>query len=373
MTVPVEGRCEPGFEPVRAAFEACFTALGEVGAATCVYLDGRPVVDLWGGVADERSTRRWQADTLVHVYSVTKPFVAVCLLLLVDRGLVDLDAPVARYWPEFAQAGKAEVPVRWLLTHQAGLPGLHAPQPAAAILDWDRIVALLAAEPPWWPPGTRHGEHAFFFGHLVGEVVRRVSGQSLGAFLRSQVAHPWALDFFVGLSAAELPRCATVVGMDDAWRASLDLAPGTLRERASHNPPGMLDGDVINGAPWRQAQVPAVNGHGSARAIARFYGGLACGGVLDGVRLLSEPLLRSAASVHSSGVDMYLEDAVNWGLGFMVDVDGFGMGGLGGALGWGDPDKRLGFAYVTNRMADHDRAMAVYEAVAAAPGLDAGV
>lgn len=365
----IQGTCAAGFEPVRAAFERCFDQLGETGAATCVYLDGRPVVDLWGGSAEIVTGRAWAHDTLVHVYSVTKPFAALCLLLLVDRGVLDLDAPVATYWPEFAQAGKGAIPVRWLLTHQAGLVGIRAPQPREAIFDWERITALLAAEAPWWEPGTRHGEHAAFYGHLVGELVRRLSGHRLGRFLREQIAVPWGLDFHVGLTAAEQGRCATMTGIDAAWRSARGAVAGSLSARALDNPPALLHGEVVNSAAWRAAEVPAVNGHGTAQAVARFYGGLARGGELDGVRLLSAALVADATTPHATGDDVLLGRPVSWGLGFQIDADGFGMGGLGGALGWGNREARFGFGYVTNRMATHDRALSVYEAAARLAGI----
>lgn len=364
MDAPVEGLCDAGFEPVRDAFRRCFAELGESGAAVCVYLDGRPVIDLWGGIADPASGRPWSRDTLVNVYSVTKPFAAACLLRQIDSGRVDLDAPVARYWPEFAQAGKADIPVRWLLTQQAGLLGIRQDLPAEAILDWDRIARLLAAEEPWWPPGARHGEQAIFFGHLVGEVVRRVTGQSVGRVLRDGIAGPWGVEFHVGLDAGLEQRCATVLGMDDAWRDGLGIGSGSLSDRVLGNPPGLVDADTINSRAWRRAEVPAVNGHGTAHGVARFYAGLSLGGTLDGIRLLSEGLVREARTVQSSGEDVLLGRPVDWGFGVQVTADGFGMGGLGGSLGWGNCEHRFGFAYVTHRMAGHDRAMAVFQTLA---------
>ena len=359
----ISGTCEPAFAAVGDAFRRCFEQQGETGAAICLYHEGRPVVDLWGGMADPQSGLPWARDTLVHVYSVGKPFAAICLLHLIEQGLVDLDTPVAAYWPDFTQAGKADIPVRWLLSHQAGLLGIRQPLPSETILDWDRIAACLAAEAPWWPPGERHGEQAYFFGHLVGEVVRRVDGRTPGPYLREEVAGPWGLDFHFGLDAAQEERCATIVGMDDTWRAGL-TAPGSLYDQALGNPPGLLDPNTINGSDWRRAEVPAVNGHATAHAVARFYCGLAQGGELDGVRLLSDGLVREACSVQSSGEDVLLANPMDWGLGFQIDADGFGMGGLGGSLGWGNADHGFGYAYVTHRMANHDRALAVYKAVA---------
>jgi CubicO group peptidase (beta-lactamase class C family) len=351
--VTIEGSIAPGFEPVADAFRRCFDDLGETGAAVGGFHLGRPVVDLWAG--ESAPGESWSRDTIVHVYSVTKPFAAACLLRLVDAGDVDLEAPVARYWPEFAQAGKSEVLVRWLLTHQAGLPGIRQPLPAEAFLDHERIVTALEREEPWWPPGTRHGEHASFFGHLVGEVVRRVDGRTLGAFLREEIAEPMALDFQVGLTPEEIARCATVHAVHGDWSVTTLGEPGSMLARALGNPPGLLDLDLINAEPWRRAEIPAVNGHGSARAVARFHAALAEGGTLEGFTLLHARTVREMASVQCFGPDAVLGDDVSWGLGVGIDEHGFGMGGLGGAYGGGDLARRLGFGYVTAAMADHAR------------------
>lgn len=371
MSIAIDGICQPRFDPVRTAFARCFEELGEVGAGACVYVDGEAVVDVWAGHADPTTGRAWQRDTIVHVYSVTKAFAATCLLRLIDQGKVELNAPVATYWPEFAQAGKQQLPVRWLLTHQAGLLGVRAHLPAEAIFEWQTITDALAAESPWWKPGTEVGEHAYFFGHLVGEIVRRVDGRSLGTYLRDEVTGPWELDFHVGLTPDEEARCAHVVGMDQAWRVSLTENPTETYEQAMGNPPGLRESDVINGPAWRQAEIPAVNGHGTAHSIARFYSGLAAGGAIGNVRLLSTDMVRDATSIHASGHDVLLQSHTDWGLGFQIESDGFGFGGLGGALGWGNIDHRFGFGYVTNHMASHDRAMAVYEAAAQVIGLEA--
>jgi CubicO group peptidase (beta-lactamase class C family) len=349
----IEGSVASGFEPVAEAFRRAFDELGETGAAVAGYRDGQPVADLWAGEAAPGEP--WSRDTIVHVYSVTKPFAAACLLRLVDAGQVDLDAPVARYWPAFAQAGKAEVRVRWLLTHQAGLLGLREPLPTEAFYDWDRIVGALEREEPWWPPGTRHGEHASFFGHLVGEVVRCVDGRSLGTFLREEIAGPLDIDVHVGLRPDEEARCATVHAIDDDWPERTLGEPGSLHARALGNPPGLVDLDVVNGASWRRAEIPAVNGHGTARGIARFYAALSEGGTLDGVTVLAEETVRAMAGVQCSGPDVLLGEDVSWGLGVGVDEHGFGMGGLGGAFGGGDLERRFGFGYVTATMADFDR------------------
>ncbi len=237
------------------------------------------------------------------------------------------------------------------------------------IFDWQRMTALLAAEAPWWEPGTQHGEHAYFYGHLVGEIVSRVDGRSLGRFFREEIAASWGLDFQIGLTPAEEARCAAVAGINQGWVEGFGAVPGSLKLQSLNNPPAALEGDVINSSAWRRAEVPAINGHGTARAIARFHAGFAAGGGLDGVRLFSESLVQQAISAQSTGRDVLLGDERSWGFGFVVGSDGFGMGGLGGALGWGNAAHRFAFAYVTRQMANHDRASAVLGAAAAAIGL----
>lgn len=367
MSVVAAGFCEPDFAPVAEAFGQGFHDRGELGAAVAVHLNGKLVVDLWAGLADPVEGRPWEADTIAHAYSVTKPFVAACALLLADRDELDLDAPVSDYWPEYAQAGKEHTLVRHLLAHQSGLLVLGEPQPAAALLHWDRLIELLAAESPLWEPGTRHGECAGFYGHLVGEVVRRVDGRSLGRFFGKEIAAPWDLDFHIGLGPLEQARAAHLVDRHGVWRRSIREDPRRWVEASLDNPPGMLDVDVVNSAAYRKAEVPAVNGHGSARAIARFYGGLAAGGELDGVRLFRSESVEEALRPQAVGRDELLEEDAAWSLGFRVDGDdgGFGLGGIGGFSGFGlrRPGLALGYGYVTCSLGDHDRTQACEEAL----------
>jgi CubicO group peptidase (beta-lactamase class C family) len=349
----VHGRVTPGFEPVRDAFERCFSDLGETGASFAAELDGRQVVDQWGGDGVRR-------DSLINVYSVTKPMAACCVLVLVDRGALSLDDPVSRHWSEFAQSGKDDVTVRQLLSHQAGLVALREPQRPEVMFDWDRICSLLAAEPPWWEPGTAHGEHALFYGHLCGELIRRIDGRTLGRFWREELAEPWRLDFVIGLHDDEQARALDLTG-------ALPVADDEhgLYARAVGNPPGLRDLAVVNGERWRAAEIPAVNGHGSAAAVARFYAGLLAGGELDGVRLFSPDIVEAMTAGEMTGPDLVFEDEVRWGLGVAVDSDGYGMGGLGGSLGWADPQLGLAEAYVTRFMGAHDRAEAMDAAMRA--------
>ena len=358
---------------MRDAFTEGFADRGELGGAVAVHLNGRLVVDLWAGLADPVAGSPWGRDTIAHAYSVSKPLVATCALLLAERGELDLDAPVSDYWPEYAQAGKERTLVRHLITHQSGLLVLEEPQPAETLLDWDRLIALLAEEPPLWEPGTRHGECAGFYGHLVGEVVRRVDGRTLGRFLADEIAAPWGLDFHVGLTSSEQERAARLLDPEGAWRRSIRDDPRRWIERSLDNPPGMLDLDVVNSAAYRAAEVPAVNGHGTARAIARFYGGLAAGGELHGIRLLRPETVESALQPVAVGRDELLEDDVAWGLGFRVDGDdgGFGLGGIGGfgAFGLRRPGIALGFGYVTCTLGSgHERTQSCEDALEAALG-----
>jgi CubicO group peptidase (beta-lactamase class C family) len=357
----IQGTCAPRFAAVRETFAKNLAAGREVGASFAATLDGEPVVDLWAGSADAARTRPWQRDTLVNVFSTTKAMAALCLHMLADRGQLDLDAPVARYWPEFASGGKAEIPVHWLLSHRAGLAALEAPLPTEALFDWRRMTEALAAEAPGWPPGSRSGYHAMTYGYLVGEVLRRVDGRTLGAFFRDEVARPLGADFWIGLPASEDARVAELVPPSAAALAAAGPAaqptPGSLLARVMGNPP--LAPTAANLPAWRRAEIPAANGHGNARSVARVMAALACGGALAGVRLLSGNALAHATAEQCFGEDLVLGVPMRWGQGFMLASEAlplgpsrraFGHGGWGGSLGIADPDARASWAYVMNQM-----------------------
>ena len=345
------GHVDPAFATVADAFAAGFADRGEVGAALGVIVDGRAVVDLVAGTSDS-SGAPWSSDTIVNAFSVVKPIAATCLLLLVERGHVGLDDRVTRWWPEFGAAGKEDVTVRHLLAHQAGLELFERPPTLQTLLDWDAMTELLAESPPAWPPGTAHAEHVVTYGHLVGELVRRVDGRSLGRFLREELSGPWGLDFHVGLDARLRGRAADVVDPDGTFVAPLA------------RPPEIADPAVVNGVAWRAAEIPAVNGHGTAPALARFYAALGAGGMLDGTRLLSAELVAEAVRPQLVALDRVLDRTVAWGLGLQVDLEegGFGMGGMGGNLGWwGEEGYAIG--YVTRRLGGHERVDAIDTAV----------
>jgi len=353
------GWCDPRFDKVRSALAANFRDHDEIGAAVAVTIDGAVVVDVWAGWMDEARTRLWQRDTLVNVFSVGKAMAALCLLMLVERGQIDLDAPVARYWPEFAAAGKGGIPVRWLLCHRAGLPAIRRALPAGAMYDWDFMAAALAEEEPWWEPGQMHGYHVNTFGFLIGELVRRVSGESVGTFFRRAVAGPLNADFHFGIGPEHDARIADYIfgnappQMPDGGEEHRQL----LRQ-VYLNPPGVSGPGTVNTRAWRAAEMPSTNGHANARAVARIYSALACAGAVDGIRLLRPDTIERATAEASAGIDFVAGRPSRFGLGFQLThperplgphTRSFGHFGAGGSLGFADPDERLAFAYTMNR------------------------
>lgn len=358
----IEGHCDERFAGLRDAFEASFTR-GEVGSSVSVVIDGETVVELWGGYADAAKTRPWERDTLVNVYSTTKGPTAICAHRLVDEGRLDLDLPVAKYWPEFAEQGKQDVPVRMLLSHQTGLCAVDPPLAAGHEYDWDRITAALASQKPFWEPGTRHGYHAMTFGHLVGEVVRRIDGRSLGRYFREEIAEPLGIDFLIGFGPEYDARCADLIAAPrdpnvPDFLEMLRKDPDSLAAKVFGG--SRLDADAANGRAWRAAEIPAGNGHGSARALARLYGALARGGEIDGVRVLSAEAIERANTQQVRGEDAVLKPLhTRFGLGFMMtqpmipfgpNPRSFGHPGAGGSIAFADPDSKIGFGYVMNQM-----------------------
>ena len=358
VTAPIHGQCDPRFERVRDAFAANFAQGLETGASVCVMVDGGPVCDLWGGFKDDVCTQPWEVDTICNVMSVTKAMSATCLHVLVDRGLVDLDAPVARYWPEFAANGKAHILVRWLLDNRAGLPVLADDLWPGAILDWKVMTDALAAQAPMLTPGGAPAYHIRTAGFLVGEVVRRVSGRSLGTFFREEIAQPYGIDFAIGLTPAEQARCAQFIAQTAGTLLDAGLHQAdSMVARAARQLPQPLD---YNSAPYRAAEIPSTNGHGNGRSVARFYALLACGGELDGRRLVKRETLQAALVMQHQERESVMGRQYRQALGFLLNTPGdfeigpnlnaFGLLGAGGALGFADPDRRLSFGYVENRM-----------------------
>jgi len=352
------GFVAPGFEAVRDAFAANFEEHGDVGAACCVYLDGRPVIDLWGGLADIAGGRPWEEDTGVIVFSATKGVTAACINLLAERSMLDLDAPVARYWSEFAAAGKGAIPVRWVLSHKAGLAAVDGELTLAEVLAWEPVVRAIAAQAPNWEPGTAHGYHARSYGWILGEVVRRVTGRSLGRYFAEEIAGPLGLDFWIGLPARQWPRCARVIPPDGGLPSIIDLLGAeSLTARVMSGPSGLFAyDDMWNRSEILAAEMPSSNGVGSARALARLYAALV--GTVGGRRILRADTVERAIAVQSDGADRVLFLPTRFGLGFMLQPllapdcgpHSFGHTGAGGSLGFADPDAGIGFGYVTSKL-----------------------
>lgn len=380
------GDIAAGFEPVREAFAENFAQHGDIGAAVCVYKDGRPVVDLWGGIADRDTGRPWERDTLQLVYSATKGATATAAHMLAQCGLLDLDAPVTEYWPEFAANGKADIPVRWLLSHQAGLVTLDSPVPLSEALSWHPMAAALAAQRPVWAPGTAHGYHGRTWGWLVGEVIRRVSGRTPGGFFADEIAAPLGLDFFIGLPANERHRVSRMAYRKpnvDLTTLPPESVPEELREQVaawrdpnsfSNRAYAVTDPAAIDfDSPEVQAaELPASNGIGTARALARMYAALI--GEVDGVRLLNSETVASAAKEQAAGMDQVLVAPSRFGSGYQLPTEdnpmsgpsAFGHNGRGGSLAFADPEHGIALGYVMNHIVsgpDDMRAGALVDAV----------
>jgi CubicO group peptidase (beta-lactamase class C family) len=360
----VGGFVEPGFEPVRQAFEANLAEGREVGAAVAVHLHGRPVVDLWGGRFDLAGEAPYAEDTLQLVFSTTKGATAICVGICADRGLIEYGAPVADHWPEFAAAGKADITVAQVLSHVAGLPTVDATLPLNDVLAWEPIVAALAEQAPMWPPGTAHGYHALTYGYLAGELVRRVSGKPIGEFFAAEVAAPLGLEFWIGLPESEEARVSPLIPSPPpppelAEQMAAVMGPGTLGGRAlSLNGAFALGGGefTFNRRDVHAAEIPAANGITNARSLARMYA--ACLEEVDGIRLLSPELVERARVTLTSGFDRCLMAETTFGLGFMTSgpftpmlgAGSFGHAGAGGSLAFADPESGVGFGYVMNKM-----------------------
>ncbi|MBZ6287974.1 serine hydrolase domain-containing protein [Streptomyces olivaceus] len=384
----IGGEVPAGFEPVREAFEANFARHGDIGAAVCVYQYGRPVVDLRGGVADPATGRPWTRNTIQLVYSATKGATATLAHMLAERGALDLDAPVAKYWPEFAANGKADIPVRWLLSHRAGLVALDRPVPLRDALTWHPMAAALAAQRPQWTPGTAHGYHGRTWDWLVGEVIRRVSGRSPGTFFAEQIASPLGRDFYIGLPPGERGRVSRMAYR----RPDVDLTtvpdeslPEDLREQvAAWRDPGSLSnrayavtdppGIDFDSPEVQAAELPASNGIGTAHALARMYAALI--GEVDGVRLLTPETLTWATEEQAGGKDQVMLIPSRFSTGCMLPAEtnpmlgpkSFGHTGRGGSLAFADPEHGIAFGYVMNHVvagSDDVRAASLVDALRA--------
>ena len=356
--IVIQGYCEDRFKSVKEAFQRNFEKDLEVGASFAVTIEGKHVIDLWGGHADAEKTRSWERDTIVNVYSTTKVMASICIHILVDRGLLDLEAPVAKYWPEFAQAGKEKLPVKFLLSHTSGLAGWDKKFRTKKLYNWDLMVELLAAQKPWWEPGTKSGYHTVTFGYLLGELVRRITKKTVGTFFREEVAELLKADFYIGVPEEQFGRIADLVPPPPIDLSSFgEIDPKSVAMRSLTNP--MIDVLETRTKEWRIAEIPAANGHGNARSVSRITAALACGGQLDGVHLLSEKEIRKSIEEQIYGTDLVLNTPIRFGLGWGLQSKDlplgpnenlFYWGGYGGSVVVVDLDEKMSIAYVMNKM-----------------------
>ena len=352
-----QGMTHDRFANVRTAFDANFASGQDIGASFCATLEGETVVDLWGGFADADPSRAWERDTIVNVYSTTKTMTALTALLIADRGDLDFDAPVAKYWPEFAANGKAGVKVSHLMAHSAGLSGWKEPLVTEDLYDWDKVTSLLAAQAPYWEPGTAPGYHALTQGYLVGEVIRRITGRSLGTVFREEIAEPLGADFHIGLPASEDHRVAHLIPPPRGAAIADGQGQTQLQANMSNNPG--IDVMATRTRGWRGAEIPAAGGTGNARSVAEIHAILANGGVAKGKRFLSEAGCRKALELQIEGNDLILGGPARFGLGFglaggvvpLPNPNSLYWGGYGGSLVIIDMDARTTFGYVMNKMA----------------------
>lgn len=355
----IHGTCDERYGPVRDAFEANFANGLEAGASVAVSVDGELVVDLWGGVADPATGAPWVEDTIVCVWSSTKTMAALCVLTLADHGRLDLHAPVATYWPEFAANGKERVEVRHLLSHTAGLPGWDRPMTLADLYDIRGATDALGAQAPWWEPGTAAGYHAITQGYLLGEVVRRVTGTTLGTYFRETFAEPLGADFHIGTGPELDHRLAVIVPPSGPLGTAALTDDGSLSARALRNP--VVEATVASDPAYRRVELPASNGHGNARSMALVQSVIANGGTLGGHEFLSPAGVEAIFEVQATGLDLVQQAPTRIGMGFGLNGPELPIspnpracfwGGWGGSVIINDLDARTTFAYAMNRMGD---------------------
>jgi CubicO group peptidase (beta-lactamase class C family) len=354
----LSGHVDPRFEALRDVLEGHLASGAECGLSVTVDIDGDTVVDVHGGYADEARARPWEPSTIVNVWSTTKTVTSLAVLMLADRGLVDLDAPVAAYWPQFAANGKEQVLVRHVMSHTSGVSGWDAPFALTDMYDLERSTALLAAQAPWWEPGTASGYHALNLGHLLGEIVRRVSGKSLTEFVATEIAGPLNADFQIGAGKSDWARCAEIIPPPPLPFDMASMDPASVLFKTATGP--AADAAAANTEGWRLAEIGAANGHGNARSVARVLSAVTLGGAVDGTRLLSPETIEQVFREQAHGVDLFLGAPIRFGIGYALpETDGIPYipegkicfwGGWGGSVIIMDLDRRMTFSYMMNKM-----------------------
>jgi CubicO group peptidase (beta-lactamase class C family) len=354
----IHGHCDTSFEKVRAALADNIASGEEVGACIAIDIDGESVVDIWGGFSDAARTSAWTKDTIVNVWSSTKTVTSLAALMVIDRGLLELTAPIAAYWPEFAANGKQNIEFRHILSHTSGVSGWDLPFTTEDMYDWDKSTAALAAQAPWWEPGTASGYHAHNQGHLIGEVIRRVTGRTLKEFVRDEIAGPLAADFQIGAARADYDRIGEIIA-PPPLELPLDLLPkdSPMRKTFSGPPP---NADAANTPAWRDADMGALNGHGNARSLAAIQSAISLGGKARGVQLLKPETVEMIFDEQANGADLVIPAPLRWGIGYALakcealpyvpDEKICFWGGWGGSMVLMCPDRRATIAYVMNKM-----------------------
>jgi CubicO group peptidase (beta-lactamase class C family) len=359
MTEPLlSGTCEDRFEPVRAALLEHLRSGEELGASLTIDIEGETVMDVWGGFRDGARTVPWTGDTITNVWSTTKTVTNLAALMLVDRGDLDVHAPVAKYWPEFAAAGKEGILMRHLMAHTSGVSGWAQPVVVEDVYDWERSTSMLAAQAPWWQPGTASGYHALNQGHLIGEVIRRITGRTLKQFVAEEIAGPVGADFQIGAAEGDWARVADVVPPPPLPIDLAALDPDSPMVKTLTGPRPMAE--EANTAGWRRADIGAANGHSNARAVARILSAIALGGEAHGVRLLSPETIDVIFEEQVNGVDVVLGIPLRWGIGFgLPQLDTLPYipdericfwGGWGGSMIIMDLGRQMTISYMMNKM-----------------------
>ena len=359
--VTIEGTCDERFRAVHDVLARNLNDGFDIGASAAVFVDGQPLVDIWGGYVDAERTRPWTRDTIVNNFSTTKTMTALCALLLADRGELDLNASVCKYWPQFAARGKSGILVRNLLGHTAAMPGWTETLTFADMLDAEKVTTLLARQAPWFAPGTIPAYHPITYGPLIGEVVRRITGKTLKAFFADEIARPLGADYHIGAP----PECDARVSPMIQGSPLIEPTGDLIKDRAYHNP--LMTPQLASTVAWRRAEFGGSNGHGNARSVALVQSVLACGGEVNGVRLLSRAGCERALEVQADGRDRVIDFDIRWGLGYALEnpsiVAIYGphvagrriacWGGSGGSFVINDLDARMSVAYVMNHHQEH--------------------
>ncbi len=358
MTSGVDGSCDPQFAELAELLGASIERGTDVGASVAVMIEGEPVVDLWGGWVDADHSAPWVEDTIVNVWSTTKTVSALAALMLVDRGLLDVDTPVAHYWPEFAASGKEHIEVRHLLSHTSGVSGWDQPISLEDVYDPIASCARLAAQAPWWEPGTASGYHLLLYGHPIGELIRRVDGRGLQQFVAEEIAAPLAVDFQIGAAEADWARISDIIPPTHVDFSGAEIDPDGPAVKTVIGP--SMAPIEANSAGWRLADLGGVNGHGNARSVARVQHVVANGGEVADVRLLSPATIDLIFREQAHGTDLVLGLPLRWGIGYALpDPTTFAYvpdgriclwGGWGGSMIVVDTERRMTFAYMMNRM-----------------------